>query len=525
MRFDDLSLRTLPALLQRNASEDPERPFVLHAGGSTSRGEAWDRARRVATGLITLGLDKGDRMAIMLDNGPNFLDVWFGAATAGIVEVPLNPEMGSERLFHAMSNCMAKVVVVEAKYAHLFEGLHEQLPFVETLVLVGGSTDDSHFKTVPLSDIVSADIAELPDVRPDDTSAIMYTSGSTGLAKGVILPHAQHYLNGWQATHRAGLTADDRIIVVLPLHHNQAQGYAVMAAIVSGAQVYITPGFSRATFWREVNEAQATVLVFVGSLLALLGSQEDSPENTLRIAYGAMVPKQLYLELEARFGMSIVDAYGSTEAGIAVWGSADPAARVVGACGKVAPEYEVTIRGPHDEELPTEQIGEICIRGREPYMMFQGYFADPERTQEALRNFWFHSGDRGRFDEDGFLWFEGRVDDAIRRFGEFVSAKEVEDVVLAAGDVEMVAVYGIPDTVAGQEVMAAVVSRQGHSLDPEQVRARCVDHLPRFAVPRYVEVFDQLPVTPTGKVEKHKLRARGVGIETSDARNHTERKH
>lgn len=525
MRFDDVSLRTLPALLERNASEDPARPFVLHAGGSFSRGEAWDRARRVATGLMALGLDKGDRMAIMLDNCPDFLSAWFGAATAGIVEVPLNPEMGSERLVHAMTNSMAKVVVVDAKYAQQFEELHEQLPFVETLVLVGRSTADSHFTTLQLSELASTEIGRLPEVLHSDTSAIMYTSGSTGLAKGVILPHAQHYLNGWQATHRAGLTSEDRIIGVLPLHHNQAQGYAVMAAVVSGAQVYITPGFRRATFWREVNEAQATVLVFVGSLLALLGSQEESPENTLRVAYGAMVPKELYLELEERFGMSIIDAYGSTEAAIAVWGSADPSARAVGACGKVAPEYEVTIRGPHDEELPVGQIGEICIRGREPYMMFQGYFGDPERTQKALRNFWFHSGDRGRFDEDGYLWFEGRVDDAIRRFGEFVSAKEVEDAILAGGDVEMVAVYGIPDPVAAQEVMAAVVPRQGHSLGPEQIRARCADRLPRFAVPRYVEVFDQLPSTTTGKVEKYKLRARGVVPETSDARAHTEGKH
>ena len=352
----------------------------------------------------------------------------------------------------------------------------------------------------------------------------MYTSGSTGPAKGVILPHGQHYMNGWQATRQAEILPQDRIFVVLPLHHNQAQGYGVMAAVVSGAEVFIAPGFSRATFWQEANDARATVFVFIGSLLALLGAQEGSPANTIRVAYGAMVPKELYLELERRFDMRIIDGYGSTEGTIPTWGSLD-GERAVGSAGKVIPEFEVTIRNELDQELPVGQIGEICLRSREPFSMFQGYFANPELTVAAWRNFWFHSGDRGRFDENENLWFEGRVDDAIRRFGEFVSANEVENAVLTLDAVELVACYGVPDAVAGQEVMLAIVLRSGRGLAVEEVRTRIAELLPRFAVPRFVEFVDALPMTPSGKVEKHKLRARGTTDATFDARRAPEGKN
>ena len=522
MNMDDPSLRSLPALLARNAAEDPDRVFLAHAGGEMTRGEVWDRAQRTASGFLGLGLEKGDRVAIMLDNGPEFISAWFGLATAGLVEVPLNPELGSERLLHAMRNSRAVAAVVDVRYIAQFAQLRDQLADLKTLVLVGGDAG-SPFRTESLAALEASGIGELPEVNRADPVAIMYTSGSTGPAKGVVLPHGQHYMNGWQARRQAQIRPDDRIFVVLPLHHNQAQGYGVMPAVVAGAEVFIAQAFRRATFWQEVNDARATVFVFVGALLALLGAQEGNPENTIRVAYGAMVPKELYLELEQRFDMRIIDGYGSTEGTIPVWGSLR-GDRAIGSSGKVIPEFEVTIRDEMDDELPTGRIGEICIRSREPFSMFQGYFGNPEKTVSACRNFWYHSGDRGRVDEDGNLWFEGRVDDAMRRFGEFVSAKEVEDAILTLDAVELVACYGIADAVAGQEVMVAIIRREGRTLDADQVRERTAALLPKFAVPRYIEFVDELPMTPTGKIQKHALRARGVTTVTFDARREQEGK-
>jgi carnitine-CoA ligase len=516
MRIDEPSLRTLPALLARNASEDPDRVFLVHAGGESTRGEVWERAQRVASGLLGLNLVKGDRVGIMLDNGPEFISAWFGAATAGIIEVPLNPEMGPERLMHAMRNSEASAIIVDRRYLSQFADLRAELPSVRVAIIVGGEAVGS-FESTTLAELEQSEITELPEVTRADPEAIMYTSGSTGPAKGAILPYGQHYMNGWQARRQAEIGPEDRVFITLPLHHNQAQGYGVMAAVVAGAQFFLAPGFRRATFWQEVEEAQATVFVFVGAMLALLGAQGGEGPNPIRVAYGAMVPKELHLELERRFDMRIIDAYGSTEATIPCWGSLR-GDRAIGSAGKVVPEFEVTIRDELDEELPAGEIGEICIRSLEPFTMFQGYFGTDRKTLAAWRNLWFHSGDRGRFDDDGNLWFEGRLDDAMRRFGEFVSAKEVEDAILTLDEVELVACYGIEDPVAGQEVMAAIVLRQGRALDADRVRARAGELLPKFAVPRYVEFLDALPLTPTGKVEKHKLRARGVTDATSDVR-------
>jgi crotonobetaine/carnitine-CoA ligase len=522
MNIDDPSLRTLPALLARNAAEDPDRVFLAHAGGEMTRGQVWDRAQRTASGFLGLGLEKGDRVAIMLDNGPEFISAWFGLATAGLVEVPLNPDLGKERLLHAMRNSRAVAAVVDVRYLGQFAQLRDQLADFTTVVLVGGAAA-SPFRTESLAALEASGVGKLPELTRADPAAIMYTSGSTGPAKGVVLPHGQHYMNGWQARRQAEIRSDDRIFVVLPLHHNQAQGYGVMPAVVAGAEVFIAPAFRRATFWQEVNDARATVFVFVGALLALLGAQEGNPENTIRVAYGAMVPKELYLELEQRFDMRIIDGYGSTEGTIPVWGSLR-GDRTIGSSGKVIPEFEVTIRDELDDELPPGRIGEICIRSREPFSMFQGYFGNPEKTVSACRNFWYHSGDRGRIDEDGNLWFEGRLDDAMRRFGEFVSAKEVEDAILTLDAVELVACYGIADPVAGQEVMVSIIRREGRTLDANQVRERTAALLPKFAVPRYIEFVDELPMTPTGKIQKHALRARGVTNVTFDARREQEGK-
>ncbi|MCH1881385.1 AMP-binding protein [Agrococcus sp. ARC_14] len=505
-------------MLARNAAEDADRPFLRDRERVLNRGEVWTQAQRTAAGFLGLGLRKGDRVAIMLDNSLEFVHAWFGLATANLVEVPLNPALIGDRLIHAMTHSEATVVVVDARYAHQFEEHLDAYPTLHTIVAVGGEVD-SQLPVVRFEEILAAAAAAVPVVTLADTAAILYTSGSTGPAKGVIVPHGQHYTNGWQAVRQAEITADDRVFVALPLHHNMGQGYGVMAGVVAGAEIYISHGFKRATFWDEINQAQATVFTFVGSILALLAAQDGDRENTLRVAYGVPVPPTLHEDFERRFGLRLLDGYGSTEGTIPAWGSLR-GERKIGSSGGIVPEFEVQVVGDDDLPLRASVIGEIVIRAREPYSMFQGYFRDPARTEQAMRNSWYHTGDRGRFDDDGNLWFEGRIDDVIRRFGEFISAKEVEEAVVQHDAVELVAAYGIDSEIAGQEIMTAVVLKQGRSLSAEELREACGLQLPSFAVPRFVEFVDELPTTPTGKVEKHRLRARGVTDATFDARRH-----
>lgn len=521
MNMVDPALRTLPALLARNAANAGSRPFISDAYGSLTRAEVWERAQRVASGFLGLGLQRGDRVAVMLDNTPEFIGAWFGLATAGLVQVPLNPAILGDRLVHAMAHSGATVLVADARYVTQFEQIAGELPELRTIVVVGGSAATS-FSQVPYEQIASAPVGGLPTVTYADTAAILYTSGSTGPAKGVVVPHGQHYMNGWQATRQAEIRDDDRIFVTLPLHHNMAQGYGVMAGVVSGAEVYVSAGFKRATFWHEVTASGSTVFPFVGSILALLAAQEGPGDNPLRVAYGVPVPPDLHEAFEERFGLRLIDGYGSTEGTIPAWGSVR-GDRAIGSSGRIIPEFEVAVLDEADVRVATGEIGEICIRSREPFSMFQGYFHDAERTVKALRNFWFHSGDRGRFDDQGNLWFEGRIDDVMRRFGEFISAKEVEAAIAKHDAVELVAAYGIASDIAGQEVMAAVILKQGRTLTHEELREHCEGLLPPFAVPRFIDFVEELPMTPTGKIEKHKLRTRGVSEDSFDARRARER--
>jgi crotonobetaine/carnitine-CoA ligase len=514
--------RALPILLARNAEEAPGRVFLADASGTLSRAEVWAQSQRLASGFLGLGLEPGDRVAIMLDNCREFVLAWFGLAAAGLVEVPLNPAARGERLVHTMTHSGATALITDARFLPPFEEMASELPELHTVVVVGGP-GSGPFKLVAFRELAASPIRELPAVTPADTAAIMYTSGSTGLPKGAIVPHGQHVMNGWQAVRQAEITEHDRIFVTLPLHHNMAQGYGVMPAVLAGAQIYISIGFKRATFWDEVISSGSTVFTIIGSILALLATVPDPETNPLRVAFGVPIPPSLHEELERRWDLRIIDGYGSTEGTIPAWGSLR-GDRAIGSSGQIVPEFDLSILNDDDVPVVPGEIGDICIRPREPYSMFQGYFRDPERTLSAVRNFWFHSGDRGRIDEQGNLWFEGRSDDVIRRFGEFISAKEVEDAIAQHDAVELVACYGISSDIAGQEVMAGVVVKNGHELDAEALRAFCSDRLPEFAVPRFVEFLDELPMTPTGKVEKHKLRQRGVTNATNDARSAHKRK-
>jgi carnitine-CoA ligase len=519
MKLIEPRLRTLPALLERNAAEDPDRAFLIDGSETLSRAQVWELAKQIAAGFLGVGLMPGDRVGIMLENSREFVLAWFGLATAALVEVPLNPALRGDRLIHAVNHSGAPIVVVHADYVYLFEELADQLSALSVLVVVGDLPDTprARFKYIPFDAVQTTIRTLLPTVSSADTVAIMYTSGSTGPAKGVAMPHGQHYMNGFQAARQAGVTAQDRVYIALPLHHNMAQGYGVMVAAVAGAGCYLGKPFKRATFWEDVIASESTVFSYVGSLLALLAAQDAPPSNPLRVAFGVPVPANLHEQIEERFGLRLLDGYGSTEFTMPAWGTLEGPRRI-GSCGQTIPEFDVQIFDADGNPVPAGEVGEICIRTSEPNSVFAGYFNDPDRTTAALRCGWYHSGDRGHLDADGYLWFDGRIDDVIRRFGEFISAKEVEDVLGSHPGVELVAAFAIPSDIAGQEVMVAAVPKQGVSLAPQALRDFCTDQLPDFAVPRYIEIVDQLPMTPTGKIEKHKLRSRGTTDRTFDAR-------
>jgi crotonobetaine/carnitine-CoA ligase len=519
-------LRTMPAMLLHNAEQDADARFVMDESGTLTRGEAVQLARGMSYAFSRLGVGSGDTVAIMVDNRREFLASWFGLACMGAIEVPINPANVGERLVHILNHSRSRVLVVQGENVHQVDEVADRLEHLERVVVVGEGSS-SRFETVPWSELdADPDAGDLRPSRFSDIVAVMYTSGSTGPAKGAMLSHGHHWTNGAQPTSLFDIGPKDTVYCCLPLHHNMAQGYGVWVAIVSGAAIRIGRKFQADTFWADVQKHDATVLSFVGAMLLLLAKRPpsvDDADNPLRVGFGVPIPAELHEPFERRFGMELVHAYGSTEATIVAWNTG--AGRVVGAAGRPLPGYELAIVDEDDQALAAGQIGEIAVRPREPFSMFSGYWREPERTVRAWRNLWFHTGDRGRLDDDGKLWFSDRIDDVVRRMGEFVSSHEVEQAVLSHPDVQMAAVYGVPSELVEDELMVAVVRQPDSAIDATALRAFCAARLPRFAVPRFIDFRDELPMTPTGKVEKYKLKKAGVTPTTDDARaNEKERR-
>lgn len=512
-------LRTLPAMLAHHAAVDPDRQLLRDKAGVLTRGEAITMARGMQAAFEALGVTKGDTVAVMADNRREFVECWFGLAFAGAVEVPVKPANVGQRLVHVFNHSQSRLAVVQADYLPQLDRVADELTHLERIVVIGAGASE-RFTTIAYGELArDADAASDAEVRFSDPVAVLYTSGSTGPAKGALVSHGQHYMNGYQPTATFDLGEDDRLFVCLPLDHNMAQGYGVMPAVVSGGSVHLVPRFDAATFWDDIRTHDCTVLPFVGALLVLLAKQParpDDADNPIRAAYGIPIPTRIHEDFEQRFGLTLTHLYGSTEATIVTWNHGPD--RVVGACGQPFDGYELQIVDEHDRPLATGEAGQICIRAREPFGMFSGYFRDPQRTVEAFRNLWFHTGDQGRFDERGNLWFIDRVGDVIRRMGENISSYEVEQAIVGHPDVQLAAAYGVPSELIEEEVMVSVVPRTGADLDPAALRAWCIERLPRYAIPRFVRIVDELPLTPTGKHQKHVLKRIGTDETTYDAR-------
>jgi carnitine-CoA ligase len=491
--------RTTVRVLRDQVERSPDAVLLRTDSGTFTRSDVDRITNRLARGLRGAGVAEGDTVLLLLGNSSFYILCWLALAKLGAIEVPVNTQYRGQMLAHVATSSGANVLILDPEFADTVAELNGQLPGLQTMILSSSDElldpDDSDLGTDPASDA---------------TMALMYTSGTTGPSKGVLVTHAHAYEYADAVRQAIELRAGDVYFAPLPLFHIAGQWGVVYAALMSGATAVIKPRFSASSFWRDVAEHRATTSFLLGAMANFLQQQpatDGDADTTLeRMLMSPLVPG--LAEFRARFGVKVATAYGSTEANVPIY--SDFAIDDARQCGHRRPGWQVEIVDEHDRVLPADQPGEIVVRPPEPWLTMRGYLGNPEATAKAYRNCWFHTGDMAFRDQQGNFYFVDRMSDAIRRRGENISSFEVEREVNAHPAVLESAAIGVDSEHTEQELMVVAAKVDGATLTPKELHAFLVERAPRFMVPRYVQVVDALPKTPTDKIRKASLREDGI---------------
>jgi crotonobetaine/carnitine-CoA ligase len=508
---------TLPELLAEAARRWPAKAFLRIGQETVTFHDFADGVERLAGALHAGGLRPGDRVCVLMHNSLACLRSWFAVNRAGAVWVPLNTDFTGEALAHALRLAGPRLVICDDALAERLGEPRAAGAVESCMLIIAHAPEGAMTGQVRLEALGSHGPAPPPGASPADLSALLYTSGTTGRSKACMLSHRYFTSQARIAIRDFGLRHDDVLYCPFPLFHADATALTTVPALITGATAAIGRRFSASRFWQEVRDAGATVFDFMGATLTILGNAEPRPDdadNPVRLAWGVPVPSWAP-DFEKRFGLQILEVYGSTESNLPATQRFDRE-RVPGSCGQTTPEFEIRIADDHDDEAEPGQAGEILTRPRTAHTMFEGYFGMTGATAEAFRGLWFHTGDLGRMDAEGNLFFLGRKSDSIRRRGENISAFEVEEAVNANVAVLESAAYGVPSELTEEDVKVSVVLRPGAHLTPCEMLRFCAGTMPRFQVPRYVEIVAELPKTPTGKVAKELLRSEPLTSATWD---------
>lgn len=529
--FPDRSTWTLAHVLRHRAQEQPDATYLVVPAEDREFGyaEMLDQAERVCGGLYAAGAQAGDRVLIMAANSSELVRTWFGCAVGNLVEVPINTAYEGEFLRHQAVTVRPRFAVIDDGFAARFVAVAEHVRDIEHWWVIDtgqGAAAVELLRSLGWSagvwtDLAAADRLTLPEPAPHELASIFFTSGTTGPSKGVAMPHAQMYFFADEVVSLTRLTRADTYLTATPLFHGNAQFMAAYPALVAGARVVVRPKFSASRWVDHLREHRVTVTNFLGVMMDFTWKQParaDDADNPLRCVFAAPTAASIVDEFAKRFDIeAFVEVFGLTETSapiISPYGERRPD----GAAGLLAADYfDVRLVDPDtDEEVPTGSVGELVVRPEHPWTCSLGYYGMAEKTAEAWRNLWFHTGDALRRDAEGWYYFVDRYKDALRRRGENISSYEVEQAILGHAAVVECAVIGVAaDVEAGEDEVLAVVVAAG-DVTAAEIWAWCEGRIPAFAIPRFVRFADALPKTPSEKVRKASLRDEGITATTHD---------
>lgn len=513
MRDLPMEARTLAPIFRERVARDAGRRFLTMGARTWTYGEFGADVLRFARGLARLGVGPDTIVPFLLPNCPEFVIAWFAVQLRGAAFAPVNPELKGRMLQTALDDCRAEIVIAgAAQVAHLETVEPACRARVRTVIAVGEPTPAGSMSFARVS--VDGDDDPIGPATFDRIQAIMFTSGSTGPAKGVMMPNGHFFANPCAFIRISGLTRDDVLHTSLPLFHGVASRQGVMPAFMVGAAVHLGERFSASRLWQTVTEAGATVALLTPSMTPVIKAQPPGPfdrAHRLRALYNVIHDTAF----EERFGVRMLCAFAITEIGVVIYTPYPD--RRTGSMGRAHEDWELAIVDEADRPVPRGTAGELVVRPRRPFNMMQGYLNRPEAAVGAWRNLWYHTGDILREDDDGYYWFVDRHKDRIRRRGENVAPSEIEREVRAHPAVADCVAVGRAATGGEDDIRLVVVAKPGTALpEPADLAAWIDARLPRYMRPRFIEYAAALPLTGSDKVDRGALRDAAISPATWD---------
>jgi carnitine-CoA ligase len=524
--MDVVGNRTLGSLLFEKAELYPDKPFLLFEDSTFRQTvltyEAFaNKVALLSQGLANLGIKKGDRVTLHLQNSPEFMIAWFALTNMGAVMVPTNILSTAREMEYILRHSESVLLVTDEEHLGKLKPLQENLPNLHS-ILVTRSSGTAHGMMDLQMLIDQSSVGQLESPKSEDIAAILYTSGTTSQPKGVLVTHANYLFAGEVMSKSIRLGPDDRQLIVLPLFHGNAQYYSSMSALTVGASIALTERFSASRYFKQAKQFHATVgSLFAAPIRMILAQTYDvaDRENNMRVIWFAQsISKTQLEEFESKFDTRLLQLYGMTET------MATPIMNPYDALpnnlsiGRPVLGYEAKVIDETGAEVANGTVGQLVIKGEPGRTIMKGYFNNPSATEDTIQDGWLYTGDNARVDEHGYFHFVDRIKDMIKRSGENVAACEVEQVLAQHPAVYDCAVIGIPDTIRDESIKAYVILRPGYRSDfdrpgytlgcvlENELISFCQSRLAKFKVPEVIEFVTDLPRTSVGKIQKHILR-------------------
>jgi long-chain acyl-CoA synthetase len=498
-------LGNLRELLEARAEATPDKEFLFSEadGRRFSFAEFDASVNRTVRLLAAHGIGKGDKVSLLMPNGPEYIVAYFACFKLGALAGPINSLLKPPEIAFVIANSEAKALMVNSEFTQQIESIADQLSNLDAVI----EFDSEELATIGFS----GEREHLPvaQLDRDDEAIIIYTSGTTGKPKGCLLTHGNLIANASQIANWLRFTSDDRLLTVMPLFHMNAVSVTTMTPLYVGGSTVVSPKFSVSRFWQIISDYGVTSFGSVATMLSMLlekypeGVPDGLSTSQLRFAMcgSAPVPAEVMKRFEETFKCLVIEGYGLSESTCRSTFNPPNEKRRPGSCGKPIGN-EMMVVDESDKEVADGELGEIVLRGEN---ILKGYYRNPEATAQAFRNGWFHTGDVGYRDPDGFFYIVDRKSDMIIRGGENIYPREIDEALYQHPSVAAAATIGIPDDLYGEEVTAFVVLKKGEQATEEELLAHCRERLADFKCPKTIHIVTEIPKGPTGKLLKREL--------------------